>query len=624
MMKKLPVLISTSALAISFYPIITQADSKDDNAQIIVTANRTANTIDETLVPATIITRDDIERLQVNSVIDILATSPGIDISSNGGFGGNQSIYMRGTNSNQVLVLIDGIPSGSATVGTTPFQFLPVSQIERVEIVRGPHSSLYGNSAIGGVIQIFTRKDQEGQHVYTNVGYGSDNTREVNLGFSNSSQKTSYNLGVSYIDSDGYNVLGDTYPDSDDDVYDNTAVSLGGRHRLTDQLELSGTFLYSEGSSDYDGNNYKHSRIDYKEQVASVIADYEINDGWLTQIQIGQSVDDQKTHRTATTKSKFKTTKNSVSWKNEFLVRETDLFTAGIDYLDESVDSSTDFSKDSRWNQAAFAQYQYYGDVFDIKLSWRYDDNEAFGSHTTGNLAIGFDLDQYVRVTTSYGSAFKAPDFNSLYWPKESFPAWFYSYEGNPDLKPEESESFEFGLSGEFHSVNWTAHYYRTKVTNLISTQGQLNLATFFWEERPENIDKATIDGIELTLNTNILGWQVQTHYSHTNPTDDDTGEILPNRSEDQFRLDVDQKKGKLSYGASVLATSERYTSSKQQMSGYGIMNIRGAWNINSHWTLKAKIDNLFDKEYATTQSYTGLPYQAQDRFAFASIHYQM
>jgi len=626
MTSKFPIFTTISALVTNLtilsIPLIANADS--DIPQIIVTANRTANTVDETLAPVSIITREDIERTQASSVIDVLSMTPGIDVTSTGGFGSQQSIHMRGTNSDQVLILIDGMPSGSATLGTTPFQYLPLAQIDRIEVVRGPHSSLYGSSAIGGVIQIFTRKGQNKQHLYSDVGYGSDNTKDVNFGISDGNQNSSYNLSVGYMESDGYNFLGNTSPDTDDDGFDNTSVSLGGSHKFNEQLTVSGSFLYSEGQNEFDGYDYKRSRTDYKEQIASAIVDYQINDIWITQLLIGQSKDDQKNHLTANSKSHFDTSKDNYSWKNEFLIRDTDLLTLGFDYLDESVDSSTDYSEDSRWNKAAFAQYQYYGDVFDIKVSWRYDDNEAFGSHNTGNISFGFDLDEYVRVTTSYGTAFKAPGFNSLYWPKETFPAWFYSYEGNPDLKPEESESFEFGLSGQFNSVTWTAHYYNTSITNLISSKGQLNPSTFFWEERPENIGKAHIDGIELTLKTEILNWMIQANISHTNPTDDETGDTLAYRSKDQFRFEMDQNSGKFSYGASLIASSERYTSNKSRIAGYGIMNIRGAWELSQHWTLKAKIDNLFDKQYATTESYTGLPFYAQDRFAFASIHYQM
>jgi vitamin B12 transporter len=604
--------------------ITAAALAEEIEPEIIVTANRSANTVDETLSPVTVITRNDIDKLQAKSVNELLSLSPGVDFVTNGGFGSNQSIFLRGTNSNQVLVLIDGVPSGSATLGTTPFQYLPLSQIERIEIVRGPHSSLYGSSAIGGVIQIFTRKKQQGTQINASTGYGSDNTSDSNVSFHYGDQKTLFNMGLAYLDSDGYNVLGTTPPDDDDDGYDNLSFSINASQQLTEALSLSASYLLSDGTSEYDGNNDKKSRIDFKEQVSSISAVYQINDQWQTQLQAGQSSDDLKDHRTANVKNRFKTTKDSFTWKNEWLVRNQDLFTAGFDYLDESVNSTTNYTEDSRWNRAAFTQYQYYGDTFDIKASWRFDDNEAYGSHNTGSIGIGFDLDPMVRVTTSYGSAFKAPTFNSLYWPREEFPNFFYSYEGNPDLKPEKSESFEFGLSGHMKSVKWTANYYNTQVRNLISTQGQLNPVTFFWEERPENIGKANIDGIELSLQTELFGWLINSHFSHTDPRNTETGELLPLRSQEQFRLDVDKNSGKFGYGATIYAASERYTSSGDEISGYGIMNLRVSWKLNQQWSIRAKIDNVLDKEYATTQSFNGLPFKAQDRFAFASIHYQM
>ena len=638
-MYKLPVVHTILALSLFLSPFANVI--AEDIPEIIVTANRTANTVDETIAPVTIITRDDIERLQATSVVDVLRSTPGVDISTNGGLGSNASIYMRGTNSDQVLVLVDGIPYGSATSGTTAFQYLPVSQIERIEIVRGPQSSLYGSNAIGGIIQIFTnkstKKGSQGQSFYANTGYGTDNTTDSTVGLGYANNASSINASVSYLDSDGYDFLGNPDPDNadnDDDGYDNTSISINGRHQFSEQLTLSGSYLLADGKNDYDSTNglglaSKKTRGEFKQQVASLVMDLTINSIWSSQLLIGQSQDKTDSYRlpnlsTNIEKTYFNTTKNNLSWKNDFIIRDKDILTVGIDYLDESVDSTTDYDEDSRWTQGVFTQYQYYGDVFDVKASWRYDDNEQFGSYNTGNLGVGFDLDKNVRVSASYGKAYKAPTFNSLYWPVQTFPAYFYTYQGNPNLKPEESESFDFGLNGQFNSVSWTANYYTTKISNLITNKGQLNPVTFFWEEQPENIGKAHIDGLELTIKTQLMHWMVQGSISHSNPKDDDTGKILPNRSKDLFRLDLDRSIGQLSVGASVIAASERFTSSDARIPGYGIMNLRGSWQINTHWSIKAKIDNVFNKDYYTTQSFIGLPFNAQDRFAFASIHYKM
>ena len=625
MLYRVPAIQTLSALSLFLTPLVSIQAQAEDIPEIIVTANRTANTVDETIAPVTIITRKDIDRLQAQSVVDVLKSTPGIDIRTSGGMGSSTSIFMRGTNSDHVLVLVDGVPYGSATLGTTPFQYIPVSQIERIEVVRGPQSSLYGSSAIGGIIQIFTNKEAHGQSFYADTGYGSDDTVEANAGFSYGNETSSFNIGVGYIDTDGYDFLGDPNPanaDNDDDGFDNTSVSINGRHQFNEQFTLSGSFLLADGENQYDYTNGLNlsttkTRTEFKQQVASIVADLKINDIWSSQILVGQSKDESDNYQypyfgTTIEKSQFDTTKDNFSWKNDFIIRDKDILTVGFDYLDESVDSTTNFDKDSRWTKGVFTQYQYYGEVFEIKGAWRYDDNQQFGSHNTGNIGFGFDLDEYVRVTVNYGTAYKAPTFNDLYYPDVGY------FKGNPGLKPEKSESFDFGLSGEYKNVNWSANFYTTSIRNLIEYQ----------YPTMENIDKANIDGIELSLGTQLFGWNIQGNISHTNPKNDETGNYLTNRSRDTFRLDLDSQYKNFTYGASVIAASKRYLDANNDntLAGYGIMNIRSAWELTKNWTIKAKVDNLFDKEYATNRQTYGneLPYKAQDRFAFASIHYKM
>ncbi len=625
MLYKVPAIQTLSALSLFLTPLISIQVQAEDIPEIIVTANRTTNTVDETIAPVTIITRKDIDRLQAQSVVDILKSTPGIDVKTSGGMGSSTSIFMRGTNSDHILVLVDGIPYGSATLGTTPFQYIPVSQIERIEVVRGPQSSLYGSSAIGGIIQIFTNKETRGQSFYADTGYGSDDTVEANAGFGYGNETSSFNIGVGYIDTDVYDFLGNPDPanaDNDDDGFDNTSVSINGRHKFNEQFTLSGSYLLADGENQYDYTNGLNlattkTRTEFKQQVASIVADLKINDIWSSQLLIGQSKDESDNYQypyfeTTIEKSQFDTTKDNFSWKNDFIIRDKDILTVGFDYLDESVDSTTNFDKDSRWTKGVFTQYQYYGEVFDIKGAWRYDDNQQFGSHNTGNIGLGFDLDEYLRVTVNYGSAYKAPTFNDLYYPDVGY------FKGNSGLKPETSESFDFGLSGEFKSINWSANFYTTSIRNLIEYQ----------YPTMENIDKANIDGIELSLGTQLFGWNIQGNISHTNPKNDDTGNYLTNRSRDTFRLDMDSKYKNFTYGASVIAASKRYLDANNDntLAGYGIMNIRSAWELTKNWTIKAKVDNLFDKEYATNRQTYGneLPYKAQDRFAFASIHYKM
>lgn len=597
-------------------------------AQINVTAARTARTVDETLAPVTVFTREDIQRTQASSVLEVLRTAPGVSFSSSGGFGSDSTLSLRGTNSNHTLFIIDGVPLRSATIGRTAIQYLPISQVERIEIVRGPRSSLYGSDAIGGVIQIFTQ--QGGKKSFTaSAGYGSDNTQEATASYSNGNDSTQFSGGISVFDTDGYDFYGrdswglENPHDQDDDGYSNYALQLSASHEFNEAMTLSGQFLRSEGEADFDGYSDKSTHTDFTQQIASAALDYTINSRWSSQIKIGRSYDKQDNHLYklpakgfyfVDPKTKFDTQTDFLSWQNDIVIRDTDLLIVGFDYKEDEVDSSTEYAEDSRWNQAFFSQYLYEGKVFDAQLAYRHDDNEAFGHHNTWSIASGFDLDDNIRVTTSYGTAFKAPTFNDLYWPADAF------FKGNPNLKPEESESFDFGIEITAGTSLWTVHYFNTKVDNLITYVNSYPAVSMM-----ENVNEADIDGIELTLATELYGWVFTGNASYSNPVDRETGKLLPRRSKRNLNLALDKTAGVLSYGFSVIASSRRYNSANEQeeLSGFGLMNIRAAWQLNKHWTVKAKVDNLFDKDYVLTRQ-NGYDYQQPDRFVFTSIHYQM
>ncbi len=617
---------AVSILGILSFPLSLQAENiTSDLAQIVVTATKTANTIDETLAPVSIISREDIQRSQATSLVDILRTAPGISFTSNGGMGSTSGISIRGTNSDHVLYLIDGVPIRSATSGGTAIQYIPVAQIERIEIVRGPRSSLYGSDAIGGVIQIFTAKDQQ-EKFTASMGYGSDNTKELGASYSGGNENSHYNAAISALKTSGYDFYGYAYDpaayktvyseiDQDDDGYDNYSLSLNGSHKIHDRLSFSGVFLRSQGENQFDGYFNKHTHTDFMQQLLSGNLDFDISDDWNTQLKLSRNYDKQYNQlEQAASKTRFNTRTDVVNWQNDIIIRDVDVLTLGLDYKEDKVDSSDDFSEHKRWNQAAFAQYQYEGDFFNTLLSHRYDDNEAFGSHNTWNFATGFSLDEMVRITTSYGTAFKAPTFNDLYFPDTGW------YKGNPNLKPEESESFDFGVELTTGQTLWTVHYFNTRVDNLISYVYSFPVSTM------ENVSKAEMDGFELTVNTELYGFKLSGNASYVDPTDRSTGKMLPNRSKNNFNLSIDKDMDSFSYGASLIASSKRYNKKdeQQQLPGFGLVNIRASWNIDKHWTFKAKVDNLFDKDYVLTQDFDGNDYNQPDRFAFASIHYEM
>jgi len=617
-----------SIISLLTFSSLSTALFAQDIPEIVVTATRTADTIDETIAPVTIITRKDIERTQASSVSEVLRTSVGISFTSNGGFGSNSGINLRGTNTDHVLYLIDGVPVGSATSGTTAIEYLPVAQIERIEIVRGPRSSLYGSNAIGGVIQIFTNKSAE-KKLTASAGYGSDNTKELTASYADGNDTSQFSGALSAFDTDGYDFYGrDSYGienqyDADDDGYKNYSVSLNGSHNLTQNMTISGLFLRAQGESEFDAYSDTNTHTDFTEQLMSGIVDFAVTEDWQSKLTLARSYDKQhitsykppaKGFYFVDATDHFNTKTNSAAWQNDIIVRDLDLLTLGLDYKEDKVDSSNDYSESSRWNKAFYSQYSYNGDTFTTQLSWRYDDNEAFGSHNTWSAGTGFSLDKNVRITASYGTAFKAPTFNDLYWPADAF------FKGNPDLKPEESRSFDFGVEFSTGKTLWTAHYFDTSVDNLITYVSSYPAVSMM-----ENVNKASIDGLELSVSTNLLGWTVNANASFIDPIDESTGKMLPRRSKYNFNLALDNHSGAFSYGASVVASSERFnkTNEREQLPGFALMNIRAAYEINKQWSIKAKVDNLFDKEYVLTKQ-GGFDYHQPGRFVFTSIHYQL
>jgi len=576
---------------------------------IIVTPTRTAQTTNETLASVTIITRDDIEKQQATSVQDLLRTVPGLDITNSGGAGKTTSIFMRGTQSDHVLVLIDGIKVGSATLGTTPFQHLPVSQIERIEIVRGPRSSLYGSEAIGGVIQIFTRKGNGEQRPYFSIGTGSFQTRSLSAGVSGGSDNSWYSINASSIDTDGFNACNGTASagcwvasEPDDDGYSNQSVSIQGGYRFTNDVELELHALQSDNETEFDGSFQNSSES--LQQIIGTRLRFSPTKIWHLNLAFGNSVDESDNFFNGTFTGRFDTERETISWQNDLQLSPTNLLTLGVDYQDDKIDSDTNYNVTSRDNKGVFAQYLTSVSGNDIQLSARRDDNEQFGGYTTGGLSIGRNLGKSLRFSSSYASAFKAPTFNELY-----YPAF-----GNPDLDPEKATSFEISLSDQ--TGLWAVSIYDTEIENLIA----FDSTTFL----PGNVSKAKIRGIESTLSTQIATWDINASLTLLDARDEsgdfNDGNLLPRRAEESLSLSADHQLDGYSYGITLLAVGDRYNdlANNTLLESYTTVDLRMAYSLSKEVELQARVENLFDEDYETAELYN-----QPERSLYLTLRYQ-
>jgi vitamin B12 transporter len=568
---------------------------------VVVTATRTAITVDDALSSVSVITRADIERLQPLSLADLLTGLPGVSFANAGGYGQQTSLFLRGTNSAHSLVLVDGVRIGGIGSGLAAFEQIPVEQIERIEVVRGPRSSLYGADAIGGVIQIFTRRgSQDGAlRPSFSVTTGSQNLLRGQFGLSGGDEHAWYNLAVGAQHTRGINscrvgagtVFAGCYTDEpDNDPYRNENLVANGGYRWDNGAELRGSWLRSLGEIHFDGSYQNRSRT--VQQTAGAAFSFNPLQAWKTTLSAGQNIDRYDNYENESFVGYIWSKRNQASWQNDVSLADNQLLTLGVDWQGEKIESDTGFLATRRHDTGSYLQYQGRFGRNEVQLSARRDHNSQYGDHDTGAAAWGYRFDDGLKLSASYGSAFHAPTFNDLYYPYGS---------GNPDLKPEQSRSAELGLSRQLGSWNWAVNAYQTRIDQLIALD-----SNYF----PMNVSKARIRGVEGQLGVNLGGWQLQGYASWLQPRNDDggvnDGRVLQRRPEHTARIDLDRRIGEWGIGATVNGAGRAFddAANRHALGGYSTTDLRASWHFAPGWQLEARIANVFDRQYETVWYY--------------------
>jgi vitamin B12 transporter len=574
---------------------------------IVVTPTRTDQSLDQTLAPVIVITRADIMRLQAKSLIELLSGQAGITLANSGGAGMQTSIFMRGSNSNHVLVMVDGIKIGSATTGAAAFQDIPVEQIERIEIVRGPRSSLYGSEAIGGVIQIFTRKGGGALQPSVSLTAGSYGTLRATANVSGGGTQAWFNLGAGYSETEGFDscrgaVAGCFANDPDRDGYTNQNLNLRGGYRFAPGSEIDLHLLRAEGETAFDGSIFSGDTGETVQQSMGAGLKLRLAPHWTLRANVGQSVDKLDLYYQGAYNSSFHTRRAIYSLQQDVAVGRDHLFTLGADHQNDKLDSSTNYSVNSRDVTGVFAQYQGQFGAHSIQVAMRHDDNSQFGSYRTGNMAWGYAFDSGLMFGLGYGTGFSAPTFNQLHTP----------FGGNPNLQPEESRSLEASLAGKLPGGRWQATLFDNRIEQLIVGFPAANIA------------RARIRGMELTANARVDAWLLAGSLTLQNPETDsgiNEGRVLPRRAQQSLRLDIDRSVGPdWQFGATVRVEGERFdnASNSIRLAGYGLLDLRAEYRLARDWKLAASVENLFDKAYETVYFYN-----QPGRAGFLTVRYQ-
>ena len=575
---------------------------------LLVTASRSAEPV-PTLRDAVVITREELEAAGALSLGEILERRAGIELRATGGPGQPQGLFIRGTGTAQTLVLVDGLRVGSATVGTTSIENIPVDLIERIEVVKGPLSSMYGSDAIGGVVQVFTR-GKHVPHLFASGAFGSDRDGRLAAGFTAAEGDTTLavSAGARAVDArSATNPNAGFLHDPDRDPYRNAFANVRGTYRYWQGELVTLEAFGSRARTDFDtglapDGGSPGDRNDQTISGARITSASEWVKGWTNRFSLGTGLDRLETR--GLYPSRFETQQDQASWIHELVLPGAKLM-AGLEGVRQRVRSDTEFTQTSRETRSAFAGITQSQPGMAFEASARRDDDDSFGARNTGTASYGVDWLHVGRIAATYGRGFRAPTFFDLYAPSSPY------YQPNPALRPEQSRSWEVSLRSEGTSaVQWKATAFDTRIEDLI----------VYVAPTVENVGRARIRGLEGSVEATAWGARWRAAATAQRPRDEATGLALPGRAERFATLEASRDWGAWRGGLVVHASGPRYDSPGEanRIGGYTTVDVRVRYAIAPRWSAELSATNLLDR-----QRETSIGYDAPRRSVLLSLRFE-
>ncbi len=610
-------------------PIALAQETNEDGTEleeIVVTATRIPTPLADTLPSTAIITAEDIERLKPQDFGELLGRKSGIGFRDSGGRGSSGGLFVRGTATKHVLVLINGMRISSAANGATAIENIPLESIERIEIVKGPMSGVYGSDAIGGVIQIFTKQNFEGESFATvNSTLGSNGLRKYSGRAGYGDAMYSVSASLSTESTDGIDrTEKKTKGNEDEDGFEQTASDFS----LTTIFQDSAIFKFNHLKSlvrvEYDGctesstnNCFHRNRL----ESTSLNLEYDHSDALNIVGTVGIAKDFSTTFENKRTY--INTRKADSSFQGNLIVDSQNQVSIGVDYQKDRVSATDAYEKNERTNKGFFTMWQYQGDRSSSVLNARHDKDSLYGSLSNYSMQQSFDITERSRIVASYGTAFKAPTFNDLYWPLRQleFGDTTYITEGNPDVKPEESKSFELSFKVEIDETLLQFNAYQTKITNLIAWEREL-ISVGVERTTPSNINDATLEGIEFEITKKWDDYLFSTNLDYLDAKDDESGSFLEDRARASGSIELGKQIGNIYVGIDAFAEHGRHDRGKK-LPGYALWGLHANYKNSESLLISGKVDNLFDKEYVTNVAGANNNYQNEGRTVQISVEYK-
>ncbi|QDC45532.1 TonB-dependent receptor [Candidatus Methylopumilus universalis] len=627
-MKKiiLPSLLMTQLLTANVF-----ADTTLKTSDVFVTATRTLIPKKNVIADITLISEEEIKLAGYSSLPELLQRQPGIEISNNGGQGKVSTLFLRGASSTHSVILLDGIRIDSATAGLTAIENIPLSQIEKIEIVRGPASSLYGQDAIGGVIQIFTKKGLNGFKPYISFGYGKYNTSIAQGGIRGGDDTTSYAINLSSQNSTGFSAFEpNTNPAAtanifnlDKDGYRNKSVSASLSHKINEKLDINFQYFLSQGKNKYD-NRYANwdPSIDWKntqdQESLSGTVNSQLTNYWKSSLRVGLGIDDYVEKQryisgaTREVDNVYKTIQNQITWQNDLILPLGSLVLL-YDKLDQKINvTDTSYSKKDRQNDAYMIGYNLNQANHNFQANVRKDFNSVYRDATTGNIGYSYAIDSNWSIASSFGTAFRSPTFNYLYAGSNA----------NPDLQPEKSKNIEAQLKYQSDAEFFSFVTFKNKITDFIISNGTTGY-------RPYNINTAEIYGATVSSSHFINHFQVKSSFTVQSPMNESADKYLPRRSNFFGTVGLNYFIQNWNLGFEATGSGNRYNDAENlfNIPGYIKTNLFADYQITKNLAMNARVDNVLGKNY--TYAYEGNPttdgfrYQTPSQSFFISLRYE-
>ncbi len=604
-----------AAASLALMPMVAGAQPV---AEIVITATRTEEPVDAVLADVTVIGRDAIERSGAASLAELLRTSVGVETSQNGGVAGLSGIFLRGSRTAQTLVLVDGVRLENPTSGGANLEFIPIASIERIEIVKGPLSSLYGSGAIGGVIQIFTRGAGGGSGTGIRqeaaVSAGSLGTRAVSAGLSSRGAATRWNLSASRDQTDGFDatVPGSVNYQADRDSSRRDSFAAGFAHRFSEQVEIGFDARANRGRTAYDDawSTPGSAEITFRSEAFSAFARLHHSAAWDSTLRVGSTAID---YDYAAFSFAPRTRSRTITWQNTYALDSGSLL-FGIEHLQQQISgagvSTGDLSyvRDDRATRSAYLGYAIERAAHSLRVNVRRDDIDSVGAQTSGTLAYGWRASEQWRLRASVGSAFRAPTFDDLYSP----------FGANPGLLPERSLGWELGADYSRQATTVRTSLFASRILDAIELDSDFV---------PQNLASTRVRGVSVDARQSIGALVLRAALTIQDPTgkwtDPATGEQrsgeLTRRARHYGTLGASWHGQGWRLNGELVAQGRRIDSDGAELGGYALLNLDAAWALARDWELFVRASNIADRSYQSASGYASPPRQLLVGVRFAS-----